>query len=98
MVGRAKALTWDSGHMCLAQEASGHVGSGLQTAPPEERRNVRVGIKRAFGHRAGNARNRSQSIDHMIAQRDVFATHLGDTFLRSLKRSHCSFLHNRSWV
>src|SRR5271170_3319026 len=42
----AETFARNSRHVNLAQQPSGHVGRGLQSSPPEERRNIRVGIER----------------------------------------------------
>ena len=68
--------------MRFPEQSPRHIGRGFHIAAAQKYGNVGVRIKRALRQSAGNARNRAQALNHVIAQFNVFAPHLFNTLLR----------------
>ncbi len=54
MLARAESLARNGGHVRFAQQSSGHIRSGFQPASSEERRNIRIRVKRSLRQSASS--------------------------------------------
>ena len=80
MLSGTETFSRNSRHVRFPQEPSRHVRRRVHIAASEKRRDVGIGIERAFWQRASDSRNRAQTFHHMIAQLDIFTPHLFVTF------------------
>src|SRR5438309_5089106 len=71
----AEAFPRHRRYMRLAQKLSGYIRGRVHVLAAEERRHVRVRVKRAFRQRALEAWYGAQACHHVIAQLDVLLAH-----------------------
>ena len=73
----AEGLAGHGDHMGLVEQAGSQLGRGFDAALAQKGRDVGIDVERALGLGAGDAGNRGQLGQHVIAQVDELGAELG---------------------
>ena len=98
MLSGPEPLAGHRGHMGVSKQLASQVGGRVHARSPEERRYIRVRIKRAPGEGAADSGDCPQAIDYMVTKPDVLLAHVFDALLRALQSRDRRLLSDRGRV